>query len=64
MRKVFEKHGYEVWAKWDNTAEVYELFNDDEGSAYIGCADTIAEAIPVALGFIDEQLAEARWNAS
>lgn len=64
MRKIVAKHGYEVWAKWDNTAEIYELFNDREGSAYIGCADTIEEAIPVGLWFIDEQLAESSWNAS
>lgn len=64
MRKILEKHGYEVWAKWDATAEVYELFNDREDGAYIGCADTMAEAVTVAKLFIDEQTAEARWNAS
>jgi hypothetical protein len=64
MRKVFEKYGYEVWAKWDSSAEVYELFNDDEGSTYIGCADTMAEAVNVAKLFIDEQTSEAIWNRS
>jgi hypothetical protein len=64
MRKVFEKHGYEVWAKWDKDAEVYELFNDREDGAYIGCADTMAEAVTVAKLFIDEQTSEAIWNRS
>jgi hypothetical protein len=64
MRKVFEKVGYEVWAKWDKDAEVYELFNDDEGSTYIGCADTMVEAIKVAKLFVFEQLSEEIWNES
>ena len=65
MRKVLEKNGYEVWASWDATAEVYELFNDkEEGSCYVGVADTLAEAVIVAQWYVDEQLAEAKWNAS
>ena len=64
MFKIFEKFGYEVWASWDKDAEVYELFNDGEGSTYIGCADTVPEAVTVAKLFIDEQLAEAKWNES
>lgn len=64
MRKIFEKHGYEVWAKWDIPAQVIELFTDDEGTGYVGCADTIAEAIEVSKQFVDEQHSEAVWNAS
>lgn len=40
--------GREVWAKFDDSAEVYELFASDDGSDYIGCADTKAEALSVA----------------
>lgn len=64
MKKIYAKFGYEVWAKWEEDAELYELFNDDECSTYIGCADTLPEAINVAKLFIDEQTSEAIWNAS
>lgn len=36
--------GLEVWAKWSNTAEVYELFASEAADDYIGCVDTLAEA--------------------
>ena len=64
MKKILEKNGYEVWAKWDSEAEIYELFNDREDGAYIGFAETIPDATKVAVWWVDEQLAEARWNAS
>jgi len=64
MKKILEKHGYEVWAKWDSEAEIYELFNDREDGAYIGCADTLKECATNGTWWIDEQLAEAKWNES
>jgi hypothetical protein len=43
-----ESKGLEVWAAWDDSAEVYELFTDAEGEGYIGCADTKQEAVKIA----------------
>ena len=63
MRKILAKKGYEVWAKWDATAEVFELFSDSDAVGYIGFAETIAEATKIGHWHIDEQLAEAKWNS-
>lgn len=46
--------GREVWAIWDATAEVWELFASPEGDDYIGCADTIPEAQQVAREWFNE----------
>ena len=64
MRKILAKKGYEVWARWDKDAEMYELFNDKEDGAYIGFAETIPDATKVAVWWVDEQQSEARWNGS
>jgi hypothetical protein len=48
--------GYEVWVHFDKTAEIYELFTDDEGVGYIGCADTLTDARKVASAFFEEQM--------
>ena len=64
MRKVLEKHGYEVWARWDDTAEVYELFNDRDDGAYIGFAESLTEATKIGTWWVEEQQAEAKWNGS
>jgi len=64
MRKILAKKGYEVWAKWDATAEVFELFSDSDAVGYIGFAETIAEATKIGTWHIEEQQSEARWNAS
>lgn len=34
----------EVWIKWDEGAEVYELFASEGADDYLGCADTLQEA--------------------
>lgn len=48
----------EVWAQYDPTAEVYELFFDKEGQTYTGWyVDTISEALAAASTIIDEQRA-------
>ncbi len=41
--------GFEVWAKWDDSAEIYELFASENGDDYIGCCDTLKEARDYAL---------------
>lgn len=40
--------GDSYWAQYDKTAEVIEIFKSEDGSDYIGCADTRAEAVQVA----------------
>ena len=64
MRKILATKGYEVWAKWDATAAVFELFSDSDAVGYIGFAETIAEAIKIGTWHIEEQQAEAKWNGS
>jgi hypothetical protein len=55
MKLVSAKKGYEVWAKWDREAQVWELFTEREAECYIGCADTLAEAVTVGYDWIDEK---------
>jgi hypothetical protein len=43
-----KKLDLEVYANFDLTAQVWELFADNHGEDYIGCADTISEARQVA----------------
>ena len=63
MKKILAKKGYEVWVKWDATAEVFELFSDSDAVGYIGFAETIAEATKIGTWHIDEQHSEAKWNS-
>ena len=56
MTKIFSSRHYEVWAKFDPTAKVYELFASRDATDYIGCADTKAEALKVAKRWVDENL--------
>ena len=49
------KRRYEVWAKWDKPAQVWELFTESECESYIGCADTLKDAETFALDWIEER---------
>jgi hypothetical protein len=64
MRKVLEKQGYEVWARWDSEANIFELFNDSDAVCYVGFASDLKECVTNGTWWIDEQLAEAKWNES
>jgi hypothetical protein len=55
MKLVSAKKGYEVWAKWDKDAEVWELFAEREAECYIGATDTIADAVSVGYDWIEER---------
>lgn len=35
---------YNFYLRFDDQAEVFELFLDSEGETYIGCFDTVEEA--------------------
>lgn len=57
MRLITKKNGYEIWAQFDQTAQVYELFFDNEGQTYTGwCADSIKDAQVASVYIIQEQL--------
>jgi hypothetical protein len=45
-----------VWAQFDDSADVIELFTDPEGEGYVGCADDNAEAYKVAVEWVEENL--------
>lgn len=38
-----KRFGGEVWAQFDDSASVFELFASDEGNDYLGCCDTLDE---------------------
>jgi 3-methyladenine DNA glycosylase AlkD len=46
--------GREVWARWDRSARIYELFASEDCDDYVGCADTKTEAQAVAKQLINE----------
>jgi len=57
MTLITKKHGYEIWAQFDQTAQVYELFFDNEGQTYTGwCVDSIKDAQVASAYIIQEQL--------
>ena len=45
MKLIAKKKGYEIWAQFDQSAQVYELFFDPEGETYTGWAvDSLKDA--------------------
>lgn len=52
---ILKRNGYEVWLKYDESADVFEAFASEDGSDYIGCFDTVAEAKVYAAKWISEQ---------
>lgn len=57
MKLITKKHGYEIWAQFDQDAQVYELFFDKEGQTYTGWAvDSIKDAQVASTYIIQEQL--------
>lgn len=53
----FPKQDLEVWAKWDDSADVFELFASESGEDYIGCADDLPEARKIAREWAQERAA-------
>ena len=52
-----KKKGIEIWAQFDQSAQVYELFFDNEGQTYTGWAvDSIKDALEASTYIIQEQL--------
>lgn len=56
IQKIYASNGYEVWAKYDKSAELYELFTDKDGVGYVGCSDTLEEADVIAKDWVQEQM--------
>ena len=57
MRLITKKNGIEIWAEFDQTAQVYELFFDNEGQTYTGwCVDSIKDAEAASKYIIEEHL--------
>jgi hypothetical protein len=53
MRLIAKQKGHEVWAKFDHSAQVYELFFDREGETYTGWAvDSLKDAQVAAVKYI------------
>jgi len=50
--------GREVWAQYDESAEIYELFASEECDDYLGCADTKEECKSVARQIANEWMGE------
>jgi hypothetical protein len=57
MRLITKKSGIEIWAQFDQSAQVYELFFDNEGLTYTGWnVDSIKDALAASTYIIQEQL--------
>lgn len=57
MRLITKQGRIEIWAQFDQTAQVYELFFDNEGQTYTGWAvDSIKDALAASKYIIQEQL--------
>ena len=58
MTLITTKRGVEIWAQFDHSAQVYELFFDREGESFTGWnADSIKDAKHIAPNIIEEKLA-------
>lgn len=45
MKLIAKKQGYEIWAQFDQSAQVYELFFDNKGESYTGWSvDSLKDA--------------------
>ena len=57
MRLITRKNDIEIWAQFDQSAQVYVLFFDNEGQTYTGWAvDSIKDALVASTYIIQEQL--------
>ena len=56
---ISARKGWEMWAKWNNKAQVYELFFDQECESYTGWSvDSLKDAKKAAEYIIAEHMAE------
>jgi hypothetical protein len=46
MKLIHKSRSYEIWAQFDQSAQVYELFFDKEGESYTGWSvDSLKDAM-------------------
>ena len=62
MRLHRKSRGHEFWVKFDLSARVYEIFKSEDGSDYIGCADTISEVNKIVDDYLDHELQPRRMT--
>ena len=56
MKLIAERKGQEIWAAFDQSAQVYELFWDNEGESYTGWyVDSLKDAAAAAPYIFDNQ---------
>ena len=49
MKFIAKQNGYEIWAQFDQSAQVYELFFDREGESFTGWeVDSLKDAVVAA----------------
>jgi len=56
MFLLLDLDGYQIYCSYDDVAWVYEIYSDANGSTWIGCADSIADARIIAKGYIMEEV--------
>lgn len=58
MTLILKTPRIQIWAQFDHTAQVYELFYDDQGQTYTGwCVDSLVDAKAAAKYIVEEHLA-------
>ncbi len=58
MKLIQRKRNIEIWAQFDQEAQVYELFFDNQGESYTGWAvDSLRDAQEAAKYIFEEQTA-------
>ena len=56
MKLIAKQKGREIWAQFDQSAQVYELFWDNEGESYTGWAvDSLKDAAAAAEYIFNDQ---------
>jgi hypothetical protein len=56
---ISSRKGYEIWAKWDAEAQVYELFFEQECESYTGWAvDSLKDAKSASEYIINEDITQ------
>lgn len=60
MKLIAKQKDVEIWAHFDQTAQVYELFFDEEGETFTGWnVDSIKDAQAAAKYIIADQLSDS-----
>jgi hypothetical protein len=59
MKLIAKKQGYEIWARFDQDSNVYELFFDRECETFTGWyVDSLKDALSASKHILDESTAK------